>query len=66
MKNIINQRIKELREENNLSQMALANACDISQGKIARYELDKAEPRASDIVKLAEYFKVSADYLLGL
>ena len=46
--------------------MVISNKVDISQSDIARYELGKTEPKASDIIKFAEFFCVSADYLLGL
>ena len=59
----LGERIRMLRESVNLSQMELSL---ISQSAIARYELNKTEPKASDIVKLADFFGVSADYLLGL
>ncbi len=62
----IGAKIKQLREEIGLSQMELSKKVDISQSAIARYELGKTEPKASDIIKLAEFFCVSADYLLGL
>lgn len=55
-----------LRESVGLSQMELSKKVDISQPSIARYELNKTEPKASDIVKLAKFFDVSTDYLLGL
>lgn len=62
----IGDRIKQLRDDIGLSQMELSKKIDISQSAIARYELGKTEPKASDIVKLAEFFDVSADYLLGI
>ena len=62
----IGAKIKQLREEIGLSQMELSKKIYISQSSIARYELGKTEPKASDIIKLAEFFCVSADYLLGL
>ena len=57
--------LKELREEKNLSQLQLSRLVDISQSSIARYELNQAEPRLSDIRKLAIFFGVTADYLVG-
>ena len=57
--------LKDLREEQTLSQMQLSKKVDITQSAIARYELNKTEPRLSDIRKLCQYFEVSADYLLG-
>ncbi len=60
------QRIRELREQAHLSQMGLANATGISQSSIARWELGKAEPSASNIITLSKFFGESADYILGL
>ncbi len=60
------ERIKELRVANNLSQMDLATATGISQSAIAKWELGKTEPTASAIIILAIYFNETTDYLLGL
>ena len=60
------ERIKELRIANNLSQMDLAKATGISQSAIAKWELGKTEPTASAIVTLANFFKETTDYLLGI
>ena len=62
----IGERLKELRNEKNLSQMELSKATGISQSSIARWELNKSEPTASDIIVLARFFGESADYLLGI
>ncbi len=59
-------RLKELREEKNISQMELAKQTNISQSSIAKWELGKREPTAYNIVTLCKFFHVSADYLLGL
>lgn len=59
-------KIKELREEKNLSQMELSRLTDISQSAIARYELEKTEPRLSDIRKLCLFFECSANFLLNI
>lgn len=60
------ERLKELRTERNMSQMALSKATGISQSALARWELNKSEPTASAIVILAKFFGESTDYLLGL
>ena len=57
--------IKELRKEKNISQQVLANSIGVSQKAIDFWERDVNEPKASYIVKLADFFDVSADYLLG-
>lgn len=62
----INERIKELRKESNISQQQLANAIGVSQKAIDFWEKGINEPKASYIISLSKFFKVSADYLLGL
>lgn len=58
------QRLKKLREQKNLSQEELAHLFNLSQSTIAYYELDKKEPSKKTIVKLANFFNVTTDYLL--
>ncbi len=62
----IGSRIKELRKEINISQQQLANAIGVSQKAIDFWEKGINEPKASYIISLAQFFKVSTDYLLGL
>lgn len=63
---IIADRIKELRSEKQLSQQSLAEQIGVSQKAIDFWEKNINEPKASYIIKLARFFDVSADYLLGL
>lgn len=63
---MIGDRIKELRKEKNLSQIQLASQIGVSQKAIDYWELGTNEPKASYIIKLAKYFDVSADFLLGI
>ena len=58
-------RIKELRKSFNLSQEKLAEEFDVERATISRWENDKTDPSNEDLLKLAQYFKVSVDYLLG-
>ena len=58
-------RLKELREEKQLSQLEVANAIATSQRNIGRWETGANEPSSSFVIKLANYFEVSTDYLLG-
>lgn len=58
--------LKELREEKEITQQQLADTIKISQSKIARYELNKSEPKASEIKKFCKFFNISADYLIGI
>lgn len=59
------ERIKELRILNSLSQADLADEIKISQSAIAKIEIGKNEPTAITLTKLADYFKVTTDYILG-
>jgi len=64
-KKVINpMRIKELREEKGLTQAELANAIFTSQRNIGRWENAENEPTYSQLVKLADFFNVSIDFLV--
>lgn len=58
-------RLQELRKENGLSQKEFAKAIGYSQSQISQWETNINEPTASAIIKIANYFNVCADYLLG-
>ena len=58
--------LKTLRMEKGISQRQLACDLQISIGLISYYETGKTEPTLTNIIKLANYFKVSTDFLLGL
>lgn len=58
--------MKELRLEKNVSQLQLANAIQVSSGVICFWETGKNEPKLTYIKRLAHYFHVSSDYLIGL
>ena len=58
-------RIKQLRQENSLSQRALAMKIGASPKAVNFWEQEKAEPTARFIIALADAFEVSADYVLG-
>lgn len=62
---MLGNRIKLLREELGLKQEELANKMSVSPSSIGMYETNKREPNNELILKLAEYFGVSTDYLLG-
>ncbi len=63
---IFAERLTDLRKEKQLSQAMLARQLGVSSAVICYWETDRSEPTAVNIVKLAEFFDVSADYLLGL
>lgn len=62
---MIGEKLKQLRIKNNLKQSDLAKILDVTQGAIGMYENNKRNPSPELIVKLAEYFNVTTDYLLG-
>ncbi|EFQ46960.1 DNA-binding helix-turn-helix protein [Lactobacillus gasseri MV-22] len=62
---MIGDRIRELRTSHRLSQTELSKLLHVSQQTITKWENGKAEPSSGALAKLAEYFDVSADYLLG-
>ncbi len=57
--------LKDLRVEKGLSQTQLANAISVSKGIISMWENGKREPTLFCLIKLADYFNVSIDYLAG-
>ena len=63
---MIAERIKMLREQNNMTQAQLAKSLGISRSAVNAYEQSISIPSTQYIVELARLFKVSTDYLLGL
>lgn len=61
-----NERLKELREEHNLTQTKLANELLIDQRSLSFYEIGKYEPNIDTLKRMSIFFNVSTDYLLGL
>ncbi|MCL2061958.1 MAG: helix-turn-helix transcriptional regulator [Firmicutes bacterium] len=59
-------RLKELREKKALSQQKLGSIIGYSQSIISDWERNKIQPLIPAIIKVALYFNVSSDYLLGL
>lgn len=59
------ERLKFLRLQHGLSQADLGRILGFSCQAISNYESGKREPRISEITILADYFRVSIDYLLG-
>ena len=57
-------RLKELRKERGISQLKLAIALDTTQNTISRYETGAHEPGIKELIRIANYFEVSIDYLL--
>ncbi len=58
-------RLKELREERDLTQNDVATAINTTRTNVGRWEKGENEPSANFVVRLADFFEVSTDYLLG-
>ena len=58
-------RLKELRESKGLTQKEVAEIIGYSEISYARYEKGEREPDISTLCKLANYFNVTVDYLIG-
>ena len=65
MKIIVANRIKELKNEEKLTQTALANKIGVKQNTISAWLLGKKEPSIKSLWLLADYFDVEVDYLIG-
>ncbi|BCJ95510.1 hypothetical protein acsn021_30790 [Anaerocolumna cellulosilytica] len=58
-------RLKELRKDKHLTQVNMASFLECTEQHYQRLEYGKVTPNANMIIKLADFFDVSADYLLG-
>lgn len=58
-------RLKELRKSRKISQLKLALDLNMNQNSISRYENMEREADYETLIKFADYFDVSLDYLLG-
>lgn len=63
--NIFGERLKILRKENHLNQEEIAKILGCTQRKISYMEQGVTEPDLQSLVKLADYFGVSIDFLCG-
>ena len=62
---LLAKRIKMLRLEAGYTQKQLARKLDISRSCLSNYESDLRQPDSTTLLRLAEHFHVTADYLLG-
>ena len=59
-------RLRDLREDNDLSQTALAKIIGMSQTGYSKYETGENDIPTNVLIKLANYYNTSIDYILGL
>ncbi len=60
------QRIRDLREDHDLKQREIAAYLNCSQRSYSNYELGQRDIPTDILIKLAQYYNVSVDYILGL
>ena len=60
------ERIKALREDNDITQTNIAKYLNIAQNTYSQYENGKREIPISVLIQIYQYYKVSSDYILGL
>ena len=57
-------RLKELRKQRHISQVKIAMDLNVSQNTISRYETGEREAGCDMLIRIADYFDISVDYLL--
>lgn len=57
-------RLREIRKTKGISQLKLAMDLNTNQNTISRYETGEREPGITELIRIADYFNVSVDYLL--
>ena len=57
-------RLKALRQARGISQLKLAMDLNMNQNTISRYETGERQPSIDELIRIADYFNVSVDYLL--
>lgn len=57
--------LKKLREEKNITQTRLSIEVEVSQEIISHYEIGKSTPNIDNLIKIADFFNCSTDYLLN-
>lgn len=62
---MLNQRLKSLRLANCDTQKNIADAIGVTVGNLQKFEYGTARPKLENVIKLADFFNVSTDYLLG-
>ena len=63
---MVSERIKYLREQKNMTQVGLAKQLGITRSSVNAWEMGISVPSTQYIVEIAELFKVSTDYILGV
>lgn len=62
---MLNERLKSLRLQHKVTQKAIAEGIGVVPVSVQRFEYGTAKPKLDTVVRLADFFNVSTDYLLG-
>ena len=62
---VLQNRIRELREDNDLAQKYIASYLCVAQNTYSNYESGNREIPIAQLIRLADYYNVNLDYLLG-
>ncbi|MCI9414827.1 MAG: helix-turn-helix transcriptional regulator [Clostridiales bacterium] len=65
MRKILAQRLRQCRKSKGLTQNEVVIFCDITEKAYQNYELMTREPKLEILIKIADVFEVSIDYLVG-
>lgn len=65
MEKIIAERLKQCRKESKYTQMQVSIYCDITEKAYQNYERQERMPKLDILLKIAEFYNVSLDYLVG-
>ena len=65
MREVLAKRLKECRKEYGYTQSEVAIYCDITEHTYQNYELMAREPKVEILIRIAELYQVSLDYLVG-
>lgn len=65
MKNILAERLRECRKQRGFTQCQVAIYCDVTEKAYQNYELQTRLPRIDVLIRLADLYGVSLDYLVG-
>ena len=57
-------RLKELREQKNITQIQLAELLNVTQSAVTKWETGESKPRAEKLIQLAKLFDCTVDELL--
>ena len=57
--------LKELMKQRDIQQQQMAQILNVSRASIYKYQQGKAEPNIETLIKIADYFDISLDYLCG-